>query len=111
MSQQNVAIVKRAMDAFNRRDLDDFDEIYTPDYEWLPALAGTVEHDSFRGREGIERYYGELRDTWDEFRVVCAEFRDLGDRVVVLASAEGCGRGSGVPVSAPMGIVFDFCEG
>ena len=29
------------------------------------------------GREGIEEYFGELRETWEEFRYVVDEVRDL----------------------------------
>jgi len=34
MSKKNVEIVKRLADAFNRRDLDAYDGLCTPDFEW-----------------------------------------------------------------------------
>jgi len=112
MSQANVEIAKRAVDAFNRQDSDAFDDLFTPDFVWLPALAGTVEGEgSYTGREGMETFLGELRDTWDEFRVVADEFRDLGDRVLAFCRTEARGRGSGVPVSALEGLVCDFRGG
>src|SRR6202011_4168764 len=67
------------MDAFNRRDADLIADLTTPDFEWFPALPGNVEGGGYRGREGIETYLGEIRDTWEELRVVGDEFRDLGD--------------------------------
>ena len=39
------------------------------------------------------------------------EFRDLGDRVLLLGRTEGRGRGSGVQVDSPIGVVFDFRDG
>ena len=39
------------------------------------------------------------------------ELRDLGDRVLVLGSVEGRGRGSGVEVDSPLAIIFDFRDG
>jgi ketosteroid isomerase-like protein len=107
MSQENVEIVKRLMDAFNERDLDTFVEITTPDFEWTTSMTA-VEGEIFRGREGIETYFGRMRDAWDEFRALASEFRDLGDRVLWLGRLEGRGRGSGVPVTAPLDILFDF---
>jgi ketosteroid isomerase-like protein len=110
MSQENVEIAKRLMDAFNERDLDTFAEITTPDFEWTTSMTA-VEGEIFRGREGIETYFGRMRDAWDEFRALASEFRDLGDRVLWLGRLEGRGRGSGVPVTAPLDILFDFRGG
>ena len=73
MSQANVEIVKRAIDAFNRRDPDSYgdpldpetySELFTPDFEWLPALPAAVEGSSYRGRKGIETVDDERRETW-----------------------------------------------
>src|ERR1700676_531299 len=111
MSQANVEIVKRAMDAFNRRDADFIVEVATADFEWFPALPGAVEGSGYRGREGIETYLMEIRDTWEEVRVLGDEFRDLGSRVLVLGRAEGRGRASGVSVETPHGFVVDLRHG
>jgi ketosteroid isomerase-like protein len=108
MSQVNVEIVKRVIDAFNRRDVDLIAKLTTPDFEWFPALPGNVEGGGYRGREGIETYLSEIRDTWEELRIFGGEFRDLGDRVLVLGRAEGRGRGSGVPVDTSHGFVAEF---
>jgi ketosteroid isomerase-like protein len=66
MSHENVEIAKRAVDAFSRRDLAAYyDELFTPDYEWFPALVGAVDGDSFRGREGIEAYVETASEAWE----------------------------------------------
>jgi ketosteroid isomerase-like protein len=39
MSQENVEVVKRAVNAFNRRDLDGFAELGTPDIEWITSMG------------------------------------------------------------------------
>jgi ketosteroid isomerase-like protein len=108
MSQENVEIAERVMDAFNRRDIDAFVQPTTTDFEWFPALGVAVEGGSFVGREGVETYFEVLRATWEEIRLVTQEFRDFGESVIWLGRIEGRGRGSGVPVDAPMGAVFDF---
>jgi len=110
MSQQNVEIAKRGIDAFNHRNVDLLAMLVTPDFAWFPALPGIVEGDGYRGREGIETYFDEISNTWEELRVLGGEFRDLGDRVVVLGRTEGRGRGSGVQVDSPLAMVFDFLE-
>jgi ketosteroid isomerase-like protein len=109
MSRENVEIVKRAIDAFNRSDVDVIADLTTPDFSWFPALPGSVEGGGYHGRNGIETYLGEIHDTWEELSVCGVEFRDLGDRVLVLGRAEGRGRGSGVAVGASHGFVVDLC--
>jgi ketosteroid isomerase-like protein len=111
MSQANLAVVKQALDAFNRRDLDTYDDLYTPDFEWFPAMAGIVEGGGYKGRKGMTTFLAEVRDTWEEFSVLTDEFRDIGNRVLVLCRIEGRGRGSGVQVDAPGGMVFEFHAG
>jgi ketosteroid isomerase-like protein len=108
MSQQNVEVVQRGIDAFNRHDVDLVAELTTPDFAWFPALPGAVEADGYRGREGMETYFGEVRGTWEELRIFIDELRDLGDGVLLLGRTEGRGRASGVEVNAPIGIAYDF---
>jgi ketosteroid isomerase-like protein len=111
MSQENVEIVCRALDMMNRGDLDAFDELVTHDAEWVPAMPGAVGGGNYRGREGFEAYLAEYREAWSAFRVVLAEYRDLGDRVLAFGRVEGRGKGSGVQVDAPVGMVIDFRGG
>ena len=112
MSRANVRIAKRVIDAFNRRDLDAILECVNRDVEWLPAMPVTLGGEALRGREGIESYIREVSDTWEEYRVVGQDLRDLGvDQVLVLSRIEGRGAGSGGLVDAAMGQIFDFRDG
>ncbi len=108
MSQENVEIARRVIDAFNRRDVDDFFALAAPDFEWFPAMAGGVAGEGLQGRDGIETYLADIADTWEEYRVLAEEFRDLDDRVVMLGRIEGRGRGSGALIEAPTGTIFDY---
>jgi ketosteroid isomerase-like protein len=113
MSQENVDIAKRAVDAYNRRDVDTLDDITSPDFQLFPAMDAAVEGEVrvLKGREGLETYLGEVGATWEGFRLIVEEYRDLGGPVLVLGYAQGTGRGSGVPVDAAIGQVFDFRDG
>jgi|SRR5271165_177600 len=111
MSQSSLELAKRVIDAFNRRDVDAIFECVNPDVEWFPAMSVTFGG-GLRGREGIESYVREVSDTWEEYRVVGQDFRDLGeDRVLVLSRVEARGAGSGGLVDTEMGQVFDSCDG
>ena len=108
----NVQIAKRVIDAFNDRNLDAMFECVNEDVEWFPAMPVTFGGGALRGRAGIESYIREVNDTWEEYRVVGQDFRDLGDdQVLVLSRIEGRGASSGGLVDAAMGQIFDFRDG
>jgi ketosteroid isomerase-like protein len=108
MSERKIEIAKRGIDAFNRGDADALFGIATDDIELFSALAGAVEGGSFQGGTGLEAYFELMAATWGEFRVLPAEFRDLGDQLLVVGRVQGLGKGSLVPVEAPHAIVMDF---
>jgi ketosteroid isomerase-like protein len=110
MSQENVEVATQAIDAFNGSDVDAFTTLTTPDFEWSPSMVA-IEGTIFRGREGIERYFRSLRGAWEKFHIHRHRFRDAEDLVVMLGRLEGHGMGSGVPVHASLGMVFDFRGG
>jgi ketosteroid isomerase-like protein len=111
MSQENLEIAGRAIEAFNRRDLDLMAELTTADFELFPGIIGAVEGASFRGREGLATYLDALSDAWETARILPTEVRDLDDRVLVLARLTGRGRGSGVELDSPQGLVYYFRAG
>jgi ketosteroid isomerase-like protein len=112
MSHENVELARRVVDAYNRRDVYTFfAELATPDFEWFPALIRAFEGGGYRGRAGVERFYADTRETWEELQTVAEEFRDLGDCVLVLGRQVGRGTGSGAPVSAPIANILDFRGG
>jgi ketosteroid isomerase-like protein len=110
VSKENVHVATQAIEAFNGRDVDAFANLTTPDFEWSPSMVA-IEGETFRGREGIERYFRSLHDGWDQFHVHRNHFREAEDLVVMLGRLEGRGMGSGVPIEASLGMVFDFRGG
>jgi ketosteroid isomerase-like protein len=111
VSQENVDMARRGVDAFNRRDLAVFAEMITADYEWVGAFLGAVEGGSYRGLEGLQRYFTEAAETWEEFSVSGEDFRDLGDKVLVVGRMRGRGRSSQVEVDTAYTMITEFREG
>ena len=111
MSQENLEIVKRALDAFSSGDADAFADLTTLDVEWKTGLGAIEGGEIFHGRAGVEKYFERLSSAWDGFRFIPDEFRDRDDVVLVLGRLEGRGRGGGVPVDSPVGAVWDLREG
>jgi ketosteroid isomerase-like protein len=111
MSQENVEVAKQATDALNRRDWDAFYGLISDDFEWLPAMPGAVQNIGYQGRGEFAAYVREVEETWEYLLAVMEEFRDLGDRVLLIGRMEGCGRASGAPVNTPVAEIMDFRDG
>jgi ketosteroid isomerase-like protein len=109
VSQENVEIAKRVTDASNRHEMDAVVELATPDCVVTSQLLDASA--DFREREGLERFYAMLDESWDDFQSVIEEYRDLGDRVLALGRNRGRGKGSRVPVDGPSGALFEFRDG
>ena len=107
MSREKLAVTKRAAEAYNARDLRNYDALFTPDFEWVTAMAG-IENEVLRGRDGVERYFADLDAAWEYTRVFGGEFRDLDDRVLWLGQMEARGRGSGTLVRSPAASLYEF---
>ena len=71
-------------------------------------MARAYEGGCYQGREGVERYAADRSENWEELQSVAEEFRDLGDRVLVLGRQVGRGKGSGARVDAPLAVILDF---
>src|SRR5262249_47176032 len=111
MSHENVEVTRRAMTAFGQRDLESYEELFTPDFEWLPALPMAIESEGYRRREGVERYFAEISDTWEAYSVIPDEYRDVGNSVLMVGRFEARGKASGVAVDSPLAAVFEFQDG
>ncbi len=109
MARDKVDVAKRVVDAYNRRDVDGlFAEFATPDFEYYPGIVRALDGGGYRGREGVEKFAVDTRENWEELQSLPEEFRDLGDRVLVLGRMKGRGKGSGVPVDSPYVTILDF---
>jgi ketosteroid isomerase-like protein len=109
MARDKVEVARRVTDAFNRRDVDGaFAELVTPDFEWYPAVVRALAGGGYRGREGVEKFDADIRENWEVLQAHPEEFRDLGDRVLVLGRVKGRGKGSGAQVDAPYAGILDF---
>jgi ketosteroid isomerase-like protein len=105
MSQKNVEVVRRGIEAWNRRDLT----------AWLASFHSDAEIDWSRSRgplKGVYRGHSELEAFWDEFwstfeddQVEMHGFTEVGSEVVVPNTAHIRGR-EGIEVVARSTFVF-----
>jgi ketosteroid isomerase-like protein len=94
MSQENVELLYRAYDAFNRRDLDAFLALCDPKIEFTTFNLQLEGGSSYRGHRGVRNYWENMISVFPDFRGEPDEVRDLGDVTVVRGRLRGHGTES-----------------
>jgi ketosteroid isomerase-like protein len=100
-----------AYDAWAARDLDAFVDVFSEDVELRPFLGRGLGSTTYRGHDGLRRWYEEATEEWDELVIEPREFLEMGDHLVIFLRAVGRGRGSHVEVAAEIVHVAEFRDG
>ena len=109
MSQENVEIVRAALDAYNRGDLEAALKDAAPEFEldWTRAVGpqrGVYKLDQIRA------FLVDFLEAFESTRVVPDEFIEAGDQVVVPQTGYIQGR-DGIEATARIALVWTFRDG
>ena len=96
MSQGNVEIMRKGVEAWNQHDADLWLSNAAPEVEWLPAGPAAVDSTVYRGYDECARGFAAVWDTWTAFQFQEQDVRDLGDSVLWLGRVKMRGSASGV---------------
>jgi hypothetical protein len=98
---------RQAFAAVGRRDLPGLLEHLDPEIELNPVIA--VWPRTYRGHAGIEEWFREVGDLWDEFSADVEGFRNLGKgTLIVRLHWRGRGKGGASEIDGPAAAVIRF---
>ena len=107
MSQENVDVVRRWVEYYNRRDTDGLIGLNTADYEMKSRFADVESGGIFRGYAGFPfAYFAAIDEAYERFELDARNFIDAGAAVVMEAEIDWCGKESGVEGRSPLFAVF-----
>jgi ketosteroid isomerase-like protein len=106
MSQENVEIVRAAIDAFNERDWDAALKDAAPGSEVDLSRAVGPVHGVYR-LDQVRGFIDDLAESWESLRLEAHEFVEAGKHVVVPWTVHVRGR-DGIEVSARVTWVWTF---
>jgi ketosteroid isomerase-like protein len=110
MSQENVEVVRRALEAYGREGLDGSLRYYHPEVE-LTSTAGYIEPATYCGHEGLRRYLGSMEEEFEDLRIEPVELIDAGEQVISSVRISGRGKASGAPVALTLISVGSLRDG
>jgi hypothetical protein len=108
MSQENVELNYRAIDAFNRRDLGAYLALTDLEVEFTPYEVWVQGGEPYRGHAGVRAWWEESFAVFPDLRAAADEIRDFGDRTVACGHIRGQGAGSGAAIERPMWLVVEW---
>jgi uncharacterized protein len=107
-----IALVRRAFEAFGRRDLGALVELTDDDVELFAPTTAMLANEGrcYRGHDGIARYLQDVERIWASFDVIPEKFREVGNHVVSLGRVRARAR-DGLAVDDPAAWVWEVREG
>jgi ketosteroid isomerase-like protein len=93
VSQENVEIVRRVIDAFNRRDIDMALRDAVPDATLDWSRSRGLDAGIYVGTDAIRRFWTEIFDAFEQLTLVPEDFIADGGHVMVPNTALLTGRG------------------
>jgi ketosteroid isomerase-like protein len=111
MSLENVEIVRRSTDAFNRGDFDGMVENWAPDavVDWSRSRG--VEAGVYRGHDEIRAFAQRFLAAWDEFRLEIDDPVEIEDDLLLTENLAHLRGRDGIEVQARSAWLIRFRDG
>ena len=119
MSKQNVDLARRTFTELaastgvddTARQLNDerLAEYYDPEIEWVPLPQSPLATGTYRGYDGVRRFWTEFLSIWDEFSIEPGEFTDADPQVA--ATMRMRGRAAGLEIDELWSSLMTFRDG
>ena len=111
MSQKNVEIARRAYAALAEEGIESMLAYTDPEFEVTTPPSLASEPNTFRGHDGIRRWFGAFSDGLEDVYFEGREFTDVGDHVLVETVLHARGRTTGIDVEQHAFILWTVRDG
>lgn len=103
-----VELVRTGFETLSEGGVEALLPFIHPEFELTTPANLAAEPDTYRGPEGIRRYFDSFYDAMEEVRFEPQEFRDAGGRVIVPAVLTARGRATGIEVKQEVVMVWSL---
>jgi uncharacterized protein len=111
MSSENVEAVRVGFEALAGGGVEGLLEFIDPDFETTTPPELSVEPATYRGHEGLRRYFESFYEVMEEVRFEPEQFIDAGERVVVPVRLVARGRDTGIEAEQRIAFVWTLRDG
>jgi ketosteroid isomerase-like protein len=111
VSERNLEIVQRGFEAFNESGVEGIIPLIHPDFEATTPPNLASEPDTYRGPDGIRRWFDSFDEVMDEIRWEPHGFHEAGDKVVAEFTLRARGKTTGLAFGQNAVMVWDLRDG
>ena len=111
MPSENVEIVQRGFDAFNRGGVEGIVPFIHPEFEATTPPHLASEPDTYRGADGIRRWFDSFDEVMDQIRWDAHGFQAAGEKVVVEFTLRARGKTTGLDFGQDAVMVWSLRDG
>jgi ketosteroid isomerase-like protein len=108
MAASNVELVRRGFEALRDGDVEKLVPLIHPEFEATTPPGLAAEPDTYRGPDGIRRYFESFYEAMDRVRFEAEDFIPVGERVVVPLTLWARGRTTGIETAQKVVQVWDI---
>jgi hypothetical protein len=110
MSQENVEVIRRAVEALNDRDVNRYLACCTEDVALLPPTSAI--EGAYEGVAGVRRFLADVQEAMPDFRLDIERLESIGsDRMLVSLHATMSGRTTGIGADLQITNIYDLAGG
>jgi ketosteroid isomerase-like protein len=110
MSGENIEVVRRALEMFDREGVEAALQYFDTEVEWFGPPEWPEER-LYKGHDGIRKLALLWTENFEEFRVDVEELIDAGDEVVALGYNRGRIKGSAAPIEHQVAYIWTLRNG
>ena len=111
MSHENVEIVRSAYAALAEEGVEAVLAFADPEFEATTPPSLATEPGTYRGHEGVRRWFGSFGGAMEGIYFEGQEFTSVGDKVLVDTTMHARGRATGIETEQRAFVVWTLREG
>jgi ketosteroid isomerase-like protein len=96
MSQENVELARRGLDALNRVGVGAIVDLCDPQIEWIAIPGFMPDAEDFHGHAGVRAWFDKIGESFSAVHWEAEEITSAGDRLLVTLKLAATGRASGI---------------
>ena len=107
----NLEIVETGIETFNREGIEGIVPLLDPEFVATTPPELASEPDTYRGHDGIRRWFSSFDEVMDEIRWDARSFPEVGDRVLVEFTLRARGKTTGLDFGQDAVMVWELLDG
>jgi ketosteroid isomerase-like protein len=111
VSERDIELVQAGFDALREEGVEGLLPLIHPEFEMTTPPQLAAEPDTYRGPEGIRRYFDSFYDAMDEVRFEPESFVENRGRVIVPVTLIARGRSTGIEARQELVLVWWLRDG